>query len=87
MMELGAVADTDRCQHCGSHVSADFRRTFGDAESVVHRCMGCDSRPRIQAGSAAGREVDYPDPAEQSARNRGSRVPATDGGVVGGEEQ
>ncbi len=85
-MDLSAVTDTDRCQRCGSHVSADFRRTFGDEENVVHRCLGCDSRPRIQAGSAAGREVEYPDPAQQTARNRGPRVPTTDGGVVGGED-
>lgn len=73
------------CQHCGAHVSADFRRTLGDEENVAHRCLACDSRPRIQAGSAAGAEVSYPDPDEQACRNRGPRTAATDGGVVGGE--
>jgi len=42
------------CGFCGSHVSDDFRRVFGDADGDVHRCLSCDSRPQIQVGSAAG---------------------------------
>ena len=87
MMDFSAGVDADKCQHCGGHVSADFRRTFGDEENVAHRCQGCDSCPRLQAGSAAGKTVSYPDPAEQECRNRGSRVAATDGGHSGGEGQ
>lgn len=88
MMELEATQSPERaCQNCGSHVSADFRRTFGDASGVLHRCLACDSRPRLQQGSGAGATVDYPDPAKQTARNRGPHVPAIDGGVVGGEGQ
>lgn len=80
-MELGGQAPArEACQNCGTHVSAEFRRTLGDSENVAHRCLACDSRPRIQKGSAAGNNVEYPDPAEQNQRNRGPRVPATDGG-------
>ncbi|WP_373190058.1 hypothetical protein [Halolamina sp.] len=81
------VVEPGTCQHCGAHVSADFRRTLGDEENVAHRCLACDSTPRLQAGSAAGAKVSYPDPAEQESRNRGSRVAATDGGIAGGEGQ
>ncbi len=86
MMQLkGTKTPEQACQHCGSHVSSDFRRTFGDDDGVLHRCLACDSRPRLQLGSGAGATVDYPDPAEQQNRNRGSHVPTADGGVVGGE--
>ena len=84
MMDFSASVSSGECQHCGGHVSADFQRTFGDGENVAHRCLSCDSRPRVQAGSAAGKSVDYPDPAEQECRNRGPRVAATDGGHSGG---
>ncbi|MDG5778972.1 hypothetical protein VB773_13185 [Haloarculaceae archaeon H-GB2-1] len=82
MIRLVSTANHRRaCQHCGGHVSSSFRRTFGDEDDVAHRCQGCDSAPRLQAGSAAGRDVSYPDPDEQPNRNRGSRVDArADGG-------
>jgi len=85
MTPLDSEASHSDCRFCGAHVSSDFRRTFGDGENVAHRCLSCDSRPRIQAGSAAGREVGYPDPDEQKERNRGPRVAATDGGIYGGD--
>ncbi|WP_053949283.1 DUF7563 family protein [Halolamina sediminis] len=84
MTPLEYEASHSDCRFCGAHVSTDFRRTFGDEQNVAHRCLSCDSRPRVQAGSAAGVSVDYPDPAEQEFRNRGPRVAATDGGVSGG---
>jgi len=80
MTPLGSEGVHPDCGYCGSHISDDFRRVFGDADGEVHRCLSCDSRPRIQAGSAAGKSVSYPDPAEQECRNRGPRVAATDGG-------
>lgn len=73
--------DRSTCQHCGAHVSRDFRQTFGDQDDVAHRCQACDCMTRLSKGSAAGQEVDFPDPAEQPNRNRGARVDArTDGG-------
>ncbi|WP_425604691.1 DUF7563 family protein [Halobellus ordinarius] len=85
MMDLSRSSEgQSRCLHCGSHVSSDFARTFGDEDGRAHRCLACDSRARIQKGSAAGRSVRYPDPDDQNGRNRGPRVHATDGGTVGG---
>lgn len=80
---LDTTEDRSVCRFCGEHVSDDFRRTLGDKHNVAHRCLACDSRPRIQAGSAAGRDVKYPDPADQPNRNRGRNVSETlsDGGV------
>lgn len=69
------------CTFCGAHVSDDFRRVFGDEDNVAHRCLTCDSRFRVQKGSATGKEVDHPDPQNDPNRNRGPRVNArTDGG-------
>jgi arginine decarboxylase len=62
-------------------VHDDFRRVFGDENGVAHRCLACDSRFRIQAGSATGADIDLPDPKDQPNRNRGPRVDARpDGG-------
>lgn len=44
-----------RCQHCGNHVSENFRQTFG-VEGVVHRCPECSiygDLPRRAAGLEA----------------------------------
>ncbi|AZH27259.1 hypothetical protein DU502_16245 [Haloplanus aerogenes] len=83
LIPLDPESNPSECQFCGTHVSDDFRRTLGDEDNVAHRCLACDSRPRIQSGSAAGREVKYPDPADQPNRNRGRNVSETlsDGGV------
>ncbi|MCU4799786.1 hypothetical protein OB920_05325 [Halobacteria archaeon HArc-gm2] len=74
-------SDASQCQHCGAHVSRDFRRVYGDQDDTVHRCPACDSMGRLYRGSAAGKEIDLPDPADQPNRNRGNRVDSrTDGG-------
>jgi hypothetical protein len=70
------------CRFCGAHVSDDFRRVFGDEDGVAHRCLACDSRFRVQRGSATGVTVDLPDPKEHPNRNRGPRVDARAGGGV-----
>ncbi|MGQ4557662.1 DUF7563 family protein [Halobellus sp. GM3] len=74
----GSSVERSLCLHCGAHVSRDFRRTFGDDEQRAHRCLACDSRPRVQQGSAAGRTVPYPDPEDQQGRNKGPRVHAAE---------
>lgn len=58
------AAATD-CRNCGAHVSGGFRRVYGDAQGRVHRCMDCDSRRRLFAGSAAGKSVAAPDPQDR----------------------
>lgn len=74
MTPLESEVSHSDCGFCGAHVSADFRRTFGDESNNAYRCLSCDSRPRIQAGSAAVATGDYPDPVEQEERNRGLRL-------------
>ena len=75
MMWTDSTSSSPRtCRNCDSHVSQSFRRTVGDTEGVVHRCLACDTRARIQLGSAAGRDVDWPDPADQPNRNRGTHT-------------
>jgi hypothetical protein len=78
-MRLPSSPNTDSrdCRNCGSHVSQSFRRTFGDTEGDVHRCLACDTRARIQLGSATGPDVDWPDPAHYPERNRGPEIDQT----------
>lgn len=45
---------TRTCEGCGSHVTRDFVRTFGDADGTVARCLNCDTFGRLSSGSAAG---------------------------------
>ena len=62
---------TSQCQHCGAQVTEQYARVFGDEDNVVHRCLACDCKNRLQKGSAAGKELTQPDPAEHPNRNRG----------------
>lgn len=67
-----------KCANCGRHVSSAFGRVHGDEDDIAHRCLGCDCARRIMRGSAAGVDVDMPDPDEEryQNRNRGQRVAA-----------
>lgn len=78
-------ANDDRrsCNYCQSHVTADFRRTYGTDNGDAERCPECDSWARIMRGSAAGKDVDHPDPQIHDNRNGGTelrRKAVTDGG-------
>nr|WP_256422289.1 hypothetical protein [Halobellus rarus] len=88
MMDLSRSSSENpsQCRHCGSHVSRDFARTFGDEDGRIHRCLACDSRARLQKGSGAGQDVRYPDPEDQQGRNHGPRVRATERLIVGGDD-
>ena len=57
-----------RCLECGSHVTPEFRRGYGDEDDVAHRCPDCDTYQRLSEGSAAGQEVDSIDPLEEPVR-------------------
>ncbi|MFC7114436.1 hypothetical protein ACFQH2_04925 [Natronoarchaeum sp. GCM10025703] len=47
-MKLVTESDeSPACQNCGAHVSADFKRVYGDNDHVVHRCRGCDTMRRL----------------------------------------
>ena len=89
MIRLERGSDPERtCRYCGAHVSDRFGRVHGDENDVAHRCPACDCFRRLSRGSAAGVDIDLPDPADQPNRNRGSRVGTpvrTDGGVHDGD--
>ena len=44
------------CLGCGTHVSADYVRVFGDADGNLYRCLHCDSRRGVSEGRGAGLE-------------------------------
>ncbi|QCJ47260.1 hypothetical protein [Haloprofundus sp. MHR1] len=60
-----------RCGHCGSHVTEQFARVFGDHHNRARRCPNCDTHARLSRGSAAGREVRIPDPETSAGRHGG----------------
>lgn len=75
-----------RCRTCESHVTLQFRRSYGDENDVAHRCTECDTYERLSNGSAAGKDVDLPDPITDPSRfNCGFEVPSTVSGGDGGE--
>lgn len=74
--QLGGSDSAGQCRFCDRHVTDTFRRVHGDNDDVAHRCLGCDCFRRVSRGSAAGVNVDLPDPADQPNRNRGQRVGA-----------
>jgi hypothetical protein len=66
-----ALDARNTCAFCGSHVSTDFSRVYGDDRDRVHRCPECDTWIRIWKGSAAGLDVDVPDPEVAPGRHGG----------------
>ena len=58
-----------RCEHCGAHVSTDFRRVYGDDDDRAHRCPECDTFRRLSEGSGAGLEVTCVDPEHSPGRH------------------
>ncbi|MCU4975929.1 hypothetical protein OB955_24950 [Halobacteria archaeon AArc-m2/3/4] len=92
MNRLFRGQNPQRCLKCGSHVTPEFRRGYGDEDDRAHRCPECDTVNRIAKGSAAGLDVKIVDPLEQPGRFGGSfeelpknvqalcREVATDGG-------
>ena len=72
MQRWTATRNLQRCLCCGSHVTPEFRRGYGDQRDRAHRCRECDIDKRIARGSAAGLEVDDTDPLEDPGRFDGS---------------
>lgn len=69
-MDRLGLPDRGYCRTCGERVTDMFRRGFGDRDDVVHRCTNCDTKGRIYRGSAAGRDLDAPDPLDNPGRAR-----------------
>ncbi|MEY7849554.1 hypothetical protein AB7C87_10205 [Natrarchaeobius sp. A-rgal3] len=68
---LWPSVDNSTCRHCGSHVTDQFCRVFGDDLDRAHRCGECDSYARLSRGSAAGKEIQIPDPENSPGRHGG----------------
>ncbi|WP_449289225.1 DUF7563 family protein [Natrarchaeobius chitinivorans] len=64
----------NQCQKCGSHVTGEFRRGYGDQDDVAHRCPTCDTYERLSDGSASGQFVALPDPLDDPTRFNCSRA-------------
>lgn len=68
MQRWDSKEDTQRCLCCGSHVTPDFRRSHGDEQNRAHRCPQCDTFGRVSSGSAAGKDINLPDPLDDPTR-------------------
>lgn len=42
-----------RCRNCGTHVTPDFARVFGDNQDRVYRCHECADGVELFVGAAA----------------------------------
>lgn len=42
----------NRCRGCGAHVSAEFRRTYGDADGRVFACPDCATYREMKGDGA-----------------------------------
>lgn len=69
-----ANSNPNTCDYCEAHVTAEFRRTYGTDANRAKRCPECDSWARIMRGSAAGKDVDRPDPQVHDERNGGTEL-------------
>ena len=72
MQRWNVDKNLQRCLCCGSHVTPEFRRGYGDQEDRAHRCKNCDVLTRLDRGSAAGLEVYSADPLDEPERFGGS---------------
>ena len=56
------TADTsiaeNRCQSCGSFVTRDFARVFGNNHNEVFGCLECMSATEVKKGGASAEHVD-----------------------------
>nr|WP_086009514.1 hypothetical protein [Natrialba chahannaoensis] len=66
-----ALDNSSTCRHCGAHVTDRFCRVFGDDQNRAHRCGECDTYARLSRGSAAGIDVQIPDPETSLGRHGG----------------
>lgn len=82
-----APDDRRRCDFCNTHVTDDFRRIYGTDDRHAKRCPDCDSWTRIIRGSAAGKDVDHPDPQETPGHCGGRQLQTKTEVVTDGGEQ
>nr|WP_244605226.1 hypothetical protein [Halorussus halobius] len=71
MTTVSAAAEQGERHHCGTFVTDEFRRVFGDDHDRAHRCSECDTCARLSHGSAVGVDVEIPDPETSPGRHGG----------------
>jgi len=47
------------CESCGSEVSSDYARVFGDNQGQVHACPDCRSQSAVLNGAASDPEREH----------------------------
>lgn len=55
-MTRNQLSDTSTryaCENCGTVVSADFARVFGDNDDTLYRCPDCSSLRDLMSGDGA----------------------------------
>lgn len=62
-----------RCQGCGAHVTARFRRQAGDENGNVHACPACVTGTDLVGGVATGLEPDRVVDADSAPLRGGQR--------------
>ena len=45
-----------QCRNCGSHVTVQFAKVFGDNQDTVHNCMSCVPNAELDDGAASNAE-------------------------------
>lgn len=53
MVGVDKAGTMETCTNCGSAVSKEFAKVFGDNDDVVHICLDCASYGDIAAGRSA----------------------------------
>lgn len=41
------------CSNCGSHITPDFARVFGDRDDDIHGCPSCSTYAELKDGAGA----------------------------------
>ncbi|WP_458189651.1 DUF7563 family protein [Haladaptatus sp. NG-WS-4] len=47
-----------RCQNCGSFITSEFARVFGNNDDVVFGCLECMSATEVRNGKARAETID-----------------------------
>ena len=57
-MSTDRSTSENRCQSCGSFVTRDFARVFGNNQNEVYACLECTTSTEVKRGGARAEDVD-----------------------------
>lgn len=57
-MPDGDRTPSRRCEECGSFVTREFARVFGNNRNEVHGCLECMSGTAVKRGAARAADAD-----------------------------